>query len=150
MLVSMKMKVNDVLSSILISVQCLGWDRVAWTGQPVNFCRAGANQTLPSSTQIGLSVLPLAFVPSVLHSWRPKPPVPTRPLLPLNTQRCECCLLCHYHSPHCGVENILTGLYLWLAGVLVWIMKRTKSSDWMFIYIECWSAVWFSVCGLSR
>lgn len=31
-----------------------------------------------------------------------------------------------YHSPHCGVENILTGLYLWFAGVLVWIMKRTN------------------------
>lgn len=93
------MNVIDVFSSVLISVKCLGWDRVAWTGQPVNFCRAGANQTLPSSTQIGLSVLPLAFVRSVLHSWRLKPPVPARPLLPLNTQRCECCLLCHPPLP---------------------------------------------------
>lgn len=48
----------------------------------------------PSSAQIGFSILPLTFVPSILHSsWRPKPPALTLPLRPPNTQRGEWCLL---------------------------------------------------------
>lgn len=32
-----------------------------------------------------------------------------------------------HHSPLCGVENILTGLYLWHSVVVLeWIMKKTK------------------------
>lgn len=50
--------------------------------------------TEPSSAQIGLSILSLTFVPSILHSSRrPKPPTPTFPLPPPNTQRGEWCLL---------------------------------------------------------
>lgn len=44
-----------------------------------------------------------------------------------------------YHSPHCGVENILTGLYLWLAGVLVWILKSTKII-WLDVHLY-WALV---------
>lgn len=57
-----------------------------------------------------------------------------------------------YHSPLCGVENILTGLYLWPAGlVLEWIMKRTKIiSLVVHLYWEPVSCVGFCVCGLSK